>query len=238
MSDGYQPRRWDEIFKTLQQEIDQGQWPPDTIFLTAEAIEKRFSVSIATANRVLQELEIGGWLYGAHGVRERRVVGTRSVSDRTTEFLRDPAWKHPWVQTLAAEVDNTPPNWVTQWMGTGPLWRWKALQGDGIIIVAISEGWYAVDSPVRAYAKAPGPNFYGLLEAHYGLLAGFQETVSARLADFDERKAFHAIGRAPLLVLQIDRVTRTRMGNVIEVVRLVDRASHYHLQYEVPYRHF
>ncbi|PSR23420.1 MAG: hypothetical protein C7B47_15905 [Sulfobacillus thermosulfidooxidans] len=233
--DGFQPRQWDRVFRILRQEIEDG-WPPDTPFWTAEMIRERLGVSIATANQALQELELGGWLYSAHGVRERRVVGRRSVSDRSTEFLRDPAWKHPWVKTLEAGIDENPPAWVQALRGPGPAWRWKALQGDGIVPLAISEGWYEIESPAMMYEQKPGSHFYELFETQYGPLAGFEETVSARIADFAEREVFHMVGRAALMVLQIDRVTRTRSGKVVEVARLIDRASHYRLRYTVPYR--
>ncbi|PSR32654.1 MAG: GntR family transcriptional regulator [Sulfobacillus thermosulfidooxidans] len=232
---GRQPKQWDQIFQHLQQEIEAG-WPADTAFWSAEDLHERFQISIGMANRILQELELGGWLYAVQGIRERRVVGKRHVSDRSTEFLRDPAWKRPWIKTIDAAIEDQPPDWVQAIRGPGPAWRWKSYQGDGIVTLAIADGWYDVDSPAVLLEKKPDRPFYRLLETHYGLLAGFEETVSARLATFEERDAFHVVGRAPLMVLQIDRVTRTRSGQVVEVVRLVDRASHYQLRYDVPYR--
>ena len=48
--------------------------------------------------------------------------------------------------------------------------------------------------------------------------------------------AFSEFWWVPLVVLDIERITRTTTNTVVEVVHLIDRANRYRIRYTVPYR--
>jgi len=113
------------------------------------------------------------------------------------------------------------------------LVHWRTLQGDGPELVAMTDGWYLPSPALWEAAMNPDRPFYPQLTALYGSLAAFEESVTARIATTEERRQFGEVGRAPLVVLDIERITRTTAGAVVEVVYLVDRANRYRLRYTI-----
>jgi len=229
-------RIWEEIADVLRAEITSGQWAPDSLFPPQKDLAGRFNVQPSTIAKALQLLTTEGLLYSPHGLRERRVAGPRPLSDRTTDFLTDPAWRDPWVKTLSLRTEE-PPTAIRRVMPEPErLVHWRTLQGDGPELVAMADGWYLPSPAVWEAAMNPDQPFYPQLAAVYGTLDAFEETVTARVATAEERRQFGEIGRAPLVVLDIERITRTTTNTVVEVVHLVDRANRYRLRYTVPYR--
>lgn len=227
-------RVWEEIAAVLRAEIQSGQWPPDSVFPKQPALAERFGVQSSTVAKALQLLTTEGLLYAPHGLQERLVAGSRPRSERAGGFMDDPAWRDPWIRTLALATEE-PPAAIRRLMpAPDQLMRWRTAQGDGDETVALTDGWYVPHPALSQLILHPDDHFYDRLAAIFGSLAAFEETVTARVASSEEREAFSELGRAPLVVLDIERVTRTQAGAVIEVVRMVDRANRYRLHYSVP----
>ncbi|MCY0865290.1 MAG: GntR family transcriptional regulator [Sulfobacillus sp.] len=226
-------RIWEEIAAVLRAELTSGQWAPDSLFPPQKELAERFNVQPSTIAKALQLLTTEGLLYAPHGLRERRVAGPRPLSDRTTDFLTDPAWRDPWVKTLSLRTEE-PPASVRRYMPEPErLVHWRTLQGDGPELVAMTDGWYLPSPALWDAAMNPDRPFYPQLTALYGSLGAFEESVTARIATTEERRQFGEVGRAPLVVLDIERITRTAAGAVVEVVYLVDRANRYRLRYTI-----
>ena len=117
------------------------------------------------------------------------------------------------------------------------LLHWITKQWDGAELVALSDAWYYPASWLMNYALKPSEdNFYDqLAHQHNTAIKGFQETVQARIATTEERALFKEPGRAPLIVLVIQRQAISANNQVLEVATLTDRASRYVLEYWVPW---
>lgn len=225
---------WEEIAAILRAEIQSGQWPPDSVFPKQPELAERFGVQPSTVAKALQQLTTEGLLYSPHGLQERLVAGPRPRSERASGFMEDPAWRDPWVKTLTLTTEE-PPGTIRRLMPAPErLMRWRTIQGDGSETVALTDGWYLPHQDMADIILHPDDHFYSRLAAMHGSLHAFEETVTARVATTEERQWFNEVGRAPLVVLDIERITRTTAGTVVEVVRLVDRANRYRLHYTVP----
>jgi len=227
-------RIWEEIAAVLRAEISSGQWPPDTPFPKQPELAERFGVQPSTVGKALQLLTTEGLLYSPHGLQERLVAGPRPRSDRSGGFLDDPAWRDPWVKTLSLSTEE-PPSKIRQLMpAPAQLLRWRTIQGDGPESVAIADGWYLPHPDMSDLILHPDEHFYERLAQMHEAIERFDETVTARIATTEERHVFSEVGSAPLVVLDIERITRTTSGTVVEYVHLVDRANRYRLHYTIP----
>lgn len=228
-------RIWQDIAAVLRAEIASGQWEPDAVLPSQTELAARFGVQSNTIGKALQQLTAEGLLYAPHGLRERRIAGPRPVSDRTTGFLADPAWRDPWIKTLDLSSEEPPATIRRLIPQPDRLVHWRTLQGDGSEVVAMADAWYRPAAEIWDAVMKPNPRFYDRLAAAHGVsVEGFDEIVLARLATAEERRLFHEIGSAPLVVFDIERVTRATDGTILEWVRLIDRATRYRLHYWVP----
>ena len=229
-------RIWEDIATILRAEIASGQWQPDEILPPQKELAERFGVQIQTIGKALQQLTAEGLLYAPHGLRERRVAAARAKSRRAGDFLTDPAWTNPHLETTYLKVE-PPPDAVHILMPqAASLLHWITKQWDGAELVALSDAWYYPASWLMNYALKPSEdNFYDQLgHQHNTAIKGFQETVQARIATTEERALFKEPGRAPLTILVIQRQAISTNGQVLEVATLTDRASRYILEYWVP----
>ena len=115
------------------------------------------------------------------------------------------------------------------------LLHWKTQQWDGPELVALSDAWYYPQSGLMDYALHPGRNaFYDrLAREHKTKIRRFHACVHARIATTDERRLFQEPGRSALPVFVIEREAVTETGRILEVVKLVDGALRYVLDYWV-----
>ena len=233
-------RIWEDIATILRAEIASGQWQPDAVLPPQKELARRFGVQTQTIGKALQQLTAEGLLYAPHGLRERRVTTARAKSHRAGDFLHDPAWTNPRLETAYLKVE-VPPDAIHALMpNAASLLHWITKQWDGPELVALSDAWYYPAPWLMDYALKPtGDNFYEELEQqHHTEIKGFQETVQARVATNEERALFKEPGRAPLPVLVIQRQAISVDGRVLEIATLTDRASRYILDYWVPHPGF
>jgi DNA-binding GntR family transcriptional regulator len=226
-------RIWEDIAAVLRAEIASGQWQPDQVLPSQTALAERFAVQPMTIGKALQQLTAEGLLYAPHGLRERRVAAERPRSHRVGGFFDDPAWSDPHIDTAYLRVEDPPPTVHAVMPDAEKLLRWTTHQWDGPELVAISDAWYYPASWLMEYAVHPTPiDFYRrLAEQHQTTIAGFRESVQARVATSEERRTFKEPGKATLTVFVIHRQAVTADHQVLEYVTLVDRATRYILEY-------
>ena len=92
-------RIWEDIATILRAEIASGQWQPDAVLPPQKELARRFGVQTQTIGKALQQLTAEGLLYAPHGLRERRVTTARAKSHRAGDFLHDPTWTNPRLET-------------------------------------------------------------------------------------------------------------------------------------------
>lgn len=226
--------RWTDIADVLRAEILSGQWPAGAELPNLPALAERFGVHRATVAAALQHLTAEGLLEAAEDRRRRRVARQQAKSRRAVAFWEDPAWRAPRLETVAFRVEAPPPP-VAARMGDHPLLHWQTRQFDGDEVVALSDAWYEPTPWLIDFALHPEGSFYERLAADRGLTLGTcHEIIEARIATPEEQRAFRHPGRAPLVVLVVQREVRAATGEVLEMATLVDRATRYALEYTVP----
>lgn len=229
---------WEEIVEVLRGEILSGKWAPDSVLPSRDELAQRFGVSVSAISLAYKQLIAEGLIYTPRGPRERRVVPTIGrVSNRNTEFLRDPAWQHPNIRTIRIEAVK-PPEEIRKLMPASErLIRWQAHHRDARAVVSLVEGWYYPATWLWDYVVNPDATFYAKLSEQHGEpIAYFDEWVQARVTTPEERRQFETAGQSVLPILDIQRVTYTTSGNVVEVVHLLDVGTRYRLYYRVPYQ--
>ncbi|PSR22398.1 MAG: hypothetical protein C7B47_16700 [Sulfobacillus thermosulfidooxidans] len=231
-------RVWEDVVDVLRGEILSGKWAPDTVLPSRNELAQRFGVSTSAISLAYKQLIAEGLIYTPHGPRERRVVPSLGrVSNRDTEFLRDPAWQHPNIRTIRIEAVRPPEEVKALMPGSDRLIRWQSQHRDARTIVSLVEGWYYPATWLWDYVVKPDETFYAKLSAQHGEpIAYFEEWVQSRVTTPDERRQFETAGQSVLPILDIRRVTRTTSDKVVEVVHLLDLGTRYRLYYRVPYR--
>lgn len=232
-------RLWVDIAAVLRTEIQAGVWRDGDRLPPIRELAERFGAQPSTVGKALQQLVSEGYLTQPHGLREWRVRLDRPKSRRVGSFWEDPAWELPRVQTVFARVEEAPESIRRKFGGEPRLLHWLSHQYDGDELVAISDAWYMPSSWLLEFAHRPrrGIDFYARIAEERGLeLAGWQETVEARVATPEERRVFTSTGRAALVVLKIEREARAVTGETLELCYLTDRASRYVLSYWVPHQ--
>ncbi|MCG6497621.1 GntR family transcriptional regulator [Kitasatospora sp. A2-31] len=244
------PRSAEEIAAGLRERITSGELQPGDRLPTMQDLADEHGVNRNTASKALTILKSEGlaeYKGGRAGtvVRDRRVV--RIPFSRYSKVLAPDGTRGPWEtatheqgldgRMVAVSVDTTPaPDDVAQALdidpGTPAVRRSRhATIGD--TVVQIQHAWYPPDIADTAGLANPGKvegGVFGAMAAVGLQPAEADETVTARMPSKEEAEQL-SIGAA-VPVLLVERVTRDRDGQRLELLQIIGAADRLALMYD------